>query len=204
VDGVSRGLGPLRPDDAAPARASSRTEFRPKPPNALAPARPPFHGEDEAAALSSHRPRSGGERLCCRSSDFWPPWGFVSEDGVDDRKEFSTPGDGGDPFWACLRRSCERSPPRRSGRSWPACRAPARVPTWAGLTTTTGRPAPVSAAATTISKPPVASTAIRAGASALSWLTRSSSPAPVRAVEKAAAIGCACATNRSFDTSTPT
>src|SRR5207248_2447333 len=59
-------------------------------------------------------------------------------------------------------------------------RALAKARTCAGLTTTTGRPAPARPAATTASKPPVASIATRAGDRSFSRATRSSIPAAVR------------------------
>ena len=46
--------------------------------------------------------------------------------------------------------------------SRPIARAKSRI--WRGLTTASGSPAPLSAAATAISKPPVASSTTRAGA----------------------------------------
>ena len=52
--------------------------------------------------------------------------------------------------------------------------------TCAGLTTTTGSEAPASAAATTVSKPPVASTAIRSGPSVPMRSTSSVRPLPSR------------------------
>ena len=81
-----------------------------------------------------------------------------------------------------------RSRRHRSGRSWRACRARcAKARTWAGLTTTTGSPAPASAAATTVSKPPVASTAMTAARAPGSRATSSSRPAPLRGTTKALA-----------------
>src|SRR5438045_8077456 len=59
-------------------------------------------------------------------------------------------------------------------------RALAEARTCAGLTTTTGRPAPARPAATTVSKPPVASIATSVGDRAFSRATRSSIPAAVR------------------------
>src|SRR5262249_15632538 len=49
-----------------------------------------------------------------------------------------------------------------------------------GLAIATGRPAPARVAATTVSKPPVASSTMRLGFRTLRRATRSSSPAPVR------------------------
>ena len=61
--------------------------------------------------------------------------------------------------------------------------------TCAGLTTTTGSEAPASAAATTVSKPPVASTAIRSGPSVPMRSTSSVRPLPSRATTKVSPSG---------------
>ena len=84
----------------------------------------------------------------------------------------------------------------------PGARAKAR--TWAGLTTMTGNPAPASAAATTLSNPPVASTAIAAGASPASLSFSAARPSPLRATAKASPDGATGTSSRSFDTSMPT
>src|SRR5438046_1811873 len=74
----------------------------------------------------------------------------------------------------------------------------------AGLTTTTGRPAPARPTATTASKPPVASMATSAGDRAFSRATRSSIPAAVRLKTKLSPVGRTATSSRSFDTSMPT
>src|SRR3954454_23544391 len=60
---------------------------------------------------------------------------------------------------------------------------------WAGWATTSGRPAPASAAATTVSKPPVASTMTRSGVSGKSRSISSARPLPSRATAKAMPSG---------------
>jgi hypothetical protein len=82
--------------------------------------------------------------------------------------------------------------------------ARAKALTCAGLTTTTGRPAAHRLAATTVSKPPVASTATVFGESGLSRPTRASSPAASRDTANASLLGRTCTSSRSFDTSIPT
>ena len=73
-----------------------------------------------------------------------------------------------------------RSPRHRSGRSWRVAERLAKARTWAGLTTTTGRPAPARPAATTVSNPPVASTATARARAVFSRSINSSKPAPLR------------------------
>jgi hypothetical protein len=72
------------------------------------------------------------------------------------------------------------------------------------LTTTTGKPAPATPAATTVSKPPVASIATSLGDIVFSLSTNSSIPAPVRLTEKLSPFGRTATYGRSFDTSMPT
>ena len=64
--------------------------------------------------------------------------------------------------------------------------AKARI--WAGLAMTTGRPAPASAAAATVSKPPVASNATICGESSLNRLTNRSRPEPLRSTANASPL----------------
>ena len=75
---------------------------------------------------------------------------------------------------------------------------------WRGLTTASGRPAPASAAATVVSKPPVASRTISEIFSASRRSMRSSKPLPSRATAKASPDGRKCTSSRSLDTSMPT
>src|ERR1700735_5455031 len=43
------------------------------------------------------------QRLCWRSSGFWAPWLFVSQDGVEDGEEFAGRGDDDEHFgFACV------------------------------------------------------------------------------------------------------
>src|ERR1700744_946792 len=49
---------------------------------------------DDERFLTS--PRLRGERLSLRSSVFWLPWGFVSQDCVEDGEQLSGDGDDGD------------------------------------------------------------------------------------------------------------
>src|SRR6185437_4150255 len=74
----------------------------------------------------------------------------------------------------------------------------------AGLTTITGRPAPLRLAATTLSKPPVASTATAPGHSGTRRPFNASRPSASRATTKLSPDGCTCTSSRSFDTSIPT
>ena len=79
-------------------------------------------------------------------------------------------------------RRSARWPRRPAGRSWPSrpvARAKSRI--WRGLTTTSGRLAAPSAAATVASKPPVASSTIRLGASLARRSPSAARPSPSRA-----------------------
>src|ERR1700679_1646734 len=46
----------------------------------------------------SRRAFGAPQRLCWRSSGFWAPWLFVSQDGVEDGEEFTGRGDGDEHF----------------------------------------------------------------------------------------------------------
>lgn len=80
----------------------------------------------------------------------------------------------------------------------------AKARTCAGLTTTTGSPAPASPAATTVSNPPVASTAMAAGPRGPSRSIRAAIPSPSRLTKNASPPGRTATSRRSFDTSIPT
>ena len=86
--------------------------------------------------------------------------------------------------------------------SLPSARAKSLI--WRGLTTASGKPAPAIAAATVVSKPPVASSTISDTSSALRRSTRFSRPLPSRATAKASSDGRKCTSRRSLDTSIPT
>jgi hypothetical protein len=73
-----------------------------------------------------------------------------------------------------------------------------------GLTTTSGRPAPASAAASVVSKPPVVSSAFRDSSSVARRSTRFSRLLPSGATARASPDGRRRASMRSLDTSTPT
>src|SRR4029450_8659655 len=81
-------------------------------------------------------------------------------------------------------------------------RAKSRI--WRGLTTTTGKPAAARPAATTVSKPPVASSTTKVGVMVLSRLASSSMPSPSRATTKLSPAGRTATSRRSFATSIPT
>ena len=80
----------------------------------------------------------------------------------------------------------------------------AKARTCAGLTTTTGSPAAPRPAATTLSRPPVASTATSAGASGRSRSISASMPAASRPTANAEPAGRTCTSNLDFATSIPT
>lgn len=84
----------------------------------------------------------------------------------------------------------------------PSARAKAR--TWAGFTTTTGNPAAPSVAATTASRPPVASTATARGDSAASRSASPSRPVASRGTAKPSPPGSTWTSRLPFDTSMPT
>ena len=96
------------------------------------------------------------------------------------------------------------------GSVW--ARLPSACAKWrtcAGLSTTTGSPAAPSAAATTVSYPPVASTPIHRGAIPPSRTTSSSRPAASRLTRQSSppfderSGGATCTSSQSFDTSIP-
>jgi hypothetical protein len=80
----------------------------------------------------------------------------------------------------------------------------AKARTCAGLTTATGKPAAPRPAATTLSSPPVASTATIAGANGCSRSISSSIPAASRPTTNASPAGRTCTSNPAFATSIPT
>src|ERR1700694_4271265 len=49
-------------------------------------------------ASASTSPRRRGERLSLGSSGFWLPWGFISQDGIEDCEQLSGDGDDRDEF----------------------------------------------------------------------------------------------------------
>ncbi|MEH2581386.1 hypothetical protein V1281_003281 [Nitrobacteraceae bacterium AZCC 2161] len=65
-------------------------------------------------------------------------------------------------------------------------------------------PAPANPAATTVSKPPVASIATNIGHRAFNLSISSSIPAPLRPTAKLSPPGLTATSSRSFDTSMPT
>src|SRR5271156_5701609 len=83
-------------------------------------------------------------------------------------------------------------------------RASANARTCAGLTTITGKPAAPRLAATTVSNPPVASTATALTPSGAIFAISASNPSALRATAKLSPAGCTCTSNRSFETSIPT
>ena len=78
--------------------------------------------------------------------------------------------------------------------SWPQARAKSRI--WRGLTTESGRPALAIAAATEISKPPVASSTISLGMRERRCFTRVAKPSGSRATEKADPAARTCTSKR--------
>src|SRR5205807_9409279 len=74
----------------------------------------------------------------------------------------------------------------------------------AGFTTITGSPAAPRLAATTVSNPPVASTATACTPSGTILAISASSPSALRDTTKRSPTGCKCTSNRSFETSIPT
>ena len=80
----------------------------------------------------------------------------------------------------------------------------AKARTWAGLTTATGSLAAANPAATTVSNPPVASTATTRGACGRSRRINSSMPSAVRGTWNASPAGSTCTSRQALDTSTPT
>jgi hypothetical protein len=59
----------------------------------------------------SRRAFGAPQRLCWRSSGFWAPWLFVSQDGVEDGEEFAGRGDDDEHFgFACVNEARAQRP----------------------------------------------------------------------------------------------
>ncbi len=86
--------------------------------------------------------------------------------------------------------------------NWPLARANSRMRL--GFTTATARPAWASSATTAASKPPLASSTINVGATALMRLRKSSNAAGALGVDHCSPVGRTATSSCDFDTSIPT
>jgi hypothetical protein len=80
----------FRPVPSRRRRVATRRRQLHSPPNALT--------GHKTSVLRDATLRAAPQRLCWRSSAFWAPWLFVSQDGVEDGEKFAGRGDGDEHF----------------------------------------------------------------------------------------------------------